>query len=238
MNEIASPMQLRLGFLRWALLFVPLVVLLGFGVSDFSGSGEDNRWFQALQKPEAQPPGWAFGAAWSVLYVMMGLAVTVVVTARGAKLRGLAVLLFFVQLALNLAWPIYFFGMHQVTGAFYLLVAVFVAAFATTIVFGRVRRISPGCALPRCSTSRSIRSTPMRKIWSCRAIPSGSSWPRPRPDLIKGACDWCRRNPHAMASQLNRGAMRLRWRLSCRTNPNLAAISQSSSTAWPEPLQA
>ncbi|MFN3474640.1 MAG: TspO/MBR family protein [Blastomonas sp.] len=148
MNEIASPMQLRLSFLRWALLFVPLVVLLGFGVSDFSGSGEDNRWFQALQKPDAQPPGWAFGAAWSVLYVMMGLAVTVVVTARGARLRGLAVLLFFVQLALNLAWPIVFFGMHQVTIAFYLLVAVFIAAFVTTIVFGRVRRLAAWLMVP------------------------------------------------------------------------------------------
>ncbi|WP_017670135.1 TspO/MBR family protein [Blastomonas sp. AAP53] len=148
MNEIASPMQLRLSFLRWALLFVPLVVLLGFGVSNFSGSGEENRWFQALQKPAAQPPGWAFGLAWSILYVMMGLAVTVVVTARGARLRGLAVLLFFVQLALNLAWPIYFFAMHQVTGGFYLIVAVFVAAFATTIVFGRVRPLAAWLMVP------------------------------------------------------------------------------------------
>ncbi len=147
-NEIASPVQLRLAFLRWALLFVPLVVLLGFGVSEFSGSGEDNRWFQALQKPDSQPPGWAFGAAWSVLYVMMGLALTVVVTARGARLRGLAVGLFFVQLALNLAWPIYFFGMRQVSGAFYLLVAVFVAAFVTTLVFGRVRALAAWLMVP------------------------------------------------------------------------------------------
>jgi benzodiazapine receptor len=148
MNEIASPMQLRLAFLRWALLFVPLVVLLGFGVSNFSGSGEENRWFQALVKPEAQPPGWAFGVAWSILYVMMGLAVTVVVTARGARLRGLAVLLFFVQLALNLAWPIVFFRMHLVTGGFYLTVGVFVAAFATTIVFGRIRPLAAWLMVP------------------------------------------------------------------------------------------
>lgn len=148
MNEIASPMQLRLAFLRWALLFVPLVVLLGFGVSNFSGSAEENRWFQALVKPEAQPPGWAFGVAWSILYAMMGLAVTVVVTARGARLRGIAVLLFFVQLALNLAWPVYFFRMHQVSGAFYLLVAVFVAAFATTIVFGRIRPLAAWLMVP------------------------------------------------------------------------------------------
>ena len=101
-----------------------------------------------MQKPASQPPGWAFGAAWAVLYVMMGLALTVVVTARGARLRGLAVLLFFVQLALNLAWPIYFFGMHQVSNAFYLLVAVFVAAFATTIVFGRVRPLAAWLMVP------------------------------------------------------------------------------------------
>lgn len=148
MNEIASPTQLRLAFLRWALLFVPLVVLLGFGVSQFSGSGEENRWFQALQKPASQPPGWAFGAAWSVLYVLMGLALTVVVTARGAKLRGLAVSLFFIQLALNLAWPVYFFGMHQVSGAFVLIIGVFVAAFATTVVFGRVRPLAAWLMVP------------------------------------------------------------------------------------------
>lgn len=148
MNEIASPMQLRLAFVRWALLFVPLVVLLGFGVSQFVSTGDENRWFQALQKPAAQPPGWAFGAAWAVLYVMMGLALTVVVTARGARLRGLAVLLFFVQLALNLAWPIYFFGMHQVSNAFYLLVVVFAAAFVTTIVFGRIRPLAAWLMVP------------------------------------------------------------------------------------------
>ncbi|WP_373488986.1 TspO/MBR family protein [Blastomonas sp.] len=148
MNEIASPMQLRLVFLRWALLLVPLVVLLGFGVSEFSGSGEDNRWFQALEKPAIQPPGWAFGAAWSVLYVMMGLALTVVVTARGARLRGLAIVLFFIQLGLNLAWPIYFFGMHQVTGGFYLLLGVLAAAFVTTMVFGRVRALAAWLMVP------------------------------------------------------------------------------------------
>ena len=73
---------------------------------------------------------------------------TDVLVTRGARLRGLAVLLFFGQLALNLAWPIYFFRMHQVSGAFYLLVAVFVAAFATTIVFGRIRPLAAWLMVP------------------------------------------------------------------------------------------
>ena len=67
MNQIASKGQLRMSLLRWILLIVPVTVLLGFTFSQFANSGEENRWFQALAKPSAQPPGWAFGAAWALL---------------------------------------------------------------------------------------------------------------------------------------------------------------------------
>lgn len=148
MSELASPGQLRAAFLRWSLFLVPGILLLGFFSGKAANSGPGNPWFVDLVKPDIYPPPAAFGIVWSILYVMMGFALTVVVTARGARLRGLAVLLFFVQLALNLAWPIYFFGMHQVTGGFYLIVAVFVAAFATTIVFGRVRPLAAWLMVP------------------------------------------------------------------------------------------
>ena len=148
MNEIASPMQLRMGFLRWALFLVPLIVLLGFMSGQFAGSGEENLWFQMLAKPEAQPPGWAFGAAWTFLYVLMGLAITLIICARGARLRGLAIAAFVIQFALNLLWSPLFFGMHQVTSAFYLIVAIFFAAFVTTLIFGRIRALAAWLMVP------------------------------------------------------------------------------------------
>lgn len=148
MSQLASPSQLRMSLLRWALFIVPIIMLLGFLSGTVSGSGERNSWFAELVKPEAQPPGWVFGVVWPILYLMMGIAVSIILNARGARLRGVAVALFVVQLALNLYWSPLFFGQHQVTAAFYLLLAIWVSAFATTLVFGRIRSLAAWLMVP------------------------------------------------------------------------------------------
>lgn len=137
-----------MSLLRWILFIVPITVLLGFTFSQFANSGEENRWFQALAKPAAQPPGWAFGAARALLYTMMGTAFAMVLHARGAPLRIPAIILYLLQFALSLFWPILFFGMHQVTAAFWFLVMIFILALATTLVFGRVRKAAAWLMVP------------------------------------------------------------------------------------------
>jgi tryptophan-rich sensory protein len=137
--EIATKEQLRGVFLRWAVVTVPLILLLGFASSRIAPAGAQNRWYAALVRPGITPPDWAFPVAWSALYILMGLALAMIINARGSRLRGLAIALFALQLVLNLAWSPLFFGMHQVASALILLVAIFVAALATTLVFGRIR---------------------------------------------------------------------------------------------------
>jgi translocator protein len=148
MSQIASASQLRMSLLRWALFVVPTIMLLGFLSGVMSGSGEGNAWFAELVKPEAQPPGWAFGVVWPILYLLMGIAFAIILNARSARLRGLAIGLFLLQLVLNLLWSPLFFGRHEVTNAFYLLVLIFVLAFATTMVFGRIRPLAAWLLVP------------------------------------------------------------------------------------------
>ena len=148
MNEIASPGQLRLAYLRWALLTVPAIVLLGFLSGRLANSGYGNRWFDALEKPALMPPGWLFGVAWTILYVLMGLALAIVLHARGAKGRGPAIVLFLVQLVMNLAWSPLFFRAHQVGSALILLLALIVVVAITIWLFDRVRRIAGLLLLP------------------------------------------------------------------------------------------
>ena len=148
MNEIASPGQLRLAYLRWALVLVPVIVLLGFLSGKFANSGYGNRWFAALAKPGFMPPGWAFGLAWTILYILMGLALAMVVHARGAKGRGAAILLFLVQLVLNLIWSPLFFRAHQVDNALILIIVLFLAVVVTTGLFWRIRRAAGLLLLP------------------------------------------------------------------------------------------
>ncbi len=151
MTQIASKGQLRMSLLRWALFVVPLVVILGLLSGQVAGSGEENRWYTALVKPDANPPGWLFGVVWPILYIMTGFALALVLNARSAPWRWPAVIAFLVQFAANLFWSPFFFGMHQVTGAFYLLLFIAVAAIGTTVMFGRVRLLAAWLMVPYCA---------------------------------------------------------------------------------------
>lgn len=68
--------------------------------------------------------------------------------ARGAKGRGVAIGLFVAQFALNLARTPLFFGAHRVTVALIVLLAITVLAIWTTFAFARIRRGAAWLMLP------------------------------------------------------------------------------------------
>lgn len=140
MSELASRGQLRWSFVRWAAVGVPFVLLLGFVSGRSVPAGSDNAWYVALDKPDLNPPDWAFPVAWGIIYLCMGLAVATVLNARRARGRWPAVALFAVLLALLTAWQPLFFGAHKVRAATVLIAAIEVAGIVTTVAFARVRR--------------------------------------------------------------------------------------------------
>lgn len=148
MAELASPGQLRNAYIRWALITVPAILLLGTLSGRIANSGYGNPWFDALTKPALMPPGWVFGAVWSFLYILLGLAVALILNARGARGRGVALALFVVQLALNLAWSPVFFALHRIMLAFGLIVMIFLWAGATTLLFRKIRPLAALLMLP------------------------------------------------------------------------------------------
>ena len=148
MTEIASRGQLRLAFLRWAVVTVPLILLLGFASSQLAPSGDENRWYVELTKPAETPPDWAFPVAWTLIYILLGLALALIINARGARQRGLAILFFAVQMALNLAWTPLFFGAHRVSLALLVLIAMFALAVVTTFLFARIRKPAAWLMVP------------------------------------------------------------------------------------------
>ncbi len=148
MSELASSGQLRAAYLRWALVTVPLVVVLGFVSGALSNSGSANRWYMLLDKPWFQPPNWAFPVAWTILYVMLGLSLAMILNARGARLRGRAIGMFVLAFALNLSWSPVFFGLHQPRIALFIIAAMFGTALTTTFLFGRIRTAAAWLLVP------------------------------------------------------------------------------------------
>jgi len=142
MTLIASRGQLRASYLRWALVFVPLCILLGYLSAVLSVSGPQNPWFDALVKPAAYPPPAVFSIVWTLLYALMGAALAMVVSARGAVGRGFGITAFAIQFLVNLAWSPVFFGGHQITAGLLVIAVLDVLVLVTTYIFWRIRPVA------------------------------------------------------------------------------------------------
>ena len=77
----------------------------------------EQNWYDNLNKSPLNPPSWVFGPVWTVLYTLMFLSLFFYKQAdytrssssveRSETSKG--VVLFFIQLILNLYWPNVFF---------------------------------------------------------------------------------------------------------------------------------
>jgi benzodiazapine receptor len=95
-------------------------------------------WYSTLVKPSFNPPSWIFGPVWTTLYVLMAVAAWLVTRTPESQLRTVALALFGIQLALNLAWSWIFFHKHAIGPAAIEVAVLWCAIGATTIVFSRV----------------------------------------------------------------------------------------------------
>ena len=131
-----------MSFLRYAVVTVPAIVLLGTLSGYLSNSGSSNPWFEALRKPAAMPPGWVFGAAWTILYILIGISLAMLLHAKGAQKRERAIILFALMLALNFAWSPVFFGMHKVTLGLSLIAAMIVCTVGLIFALWKIRIVA------------------------------------------------------------------------------------------------
>jgi tryptophan-rich sensory protein len=105
-------------------------------------------WYAGLIKPSWTPPDWVFGPVWSALYVMMAVAAWLVWRRGGLAAARLPVTLFMIQLALNVAWSILFFGLRLPGMAFAEIVILWSAILVTSIAFRQLSRAAGYLLLP------------------------------------------------------------------------------------------
>ncbi|MDZ4308771.1 TspO/MBR family protein [Allopontixanthobacter sp.] len=146
MNAIASPGQLRSSLLRWALVTVPAVLLLGLLPGRVWTA--DSVWFANLIKPDIFPPPMWFGIVWTTIFLIIGFALALVCSAWGARGRNAAIIVFTIQFVANMAWSPVFFGQHQITGGLILIAVLDVLVIATIVLFWRVRKFAAVLMLP------------------------------------------------------------------------------------------
>lgn len=107
-------------------------------------------WYADLAKPAFTPPGWLFGPVWTVLYIVMGVALYLVWQKSSGGGRDVvpAVVLFFTQLLLNAAWSVIFFGEREIFIALVEISVLWVLVLLTVISFWRVTPVAGVLLLP------------------------------------------------------------------------------------------
>lgn len=106
-------------------------------------------WYAQLQKPAWNPPSWVFGPVWTVLYAAMAVAGWLVWKAQGSVRAAAGPLaIFTIQLVLNTAWSIVFFGQRQPMMAFVVIVLLWLSILATMLAFRRISTLAGWLFLP------------------------------------------------------------------------------------------
>ncbi len=136
---------------RWLVLagFIALCLAVG-SIAGWATNQSVTTWYLSLNRPSWTPPGWVFGPVWTVLYIMMGVAAWQVWRAGGGfagKARA-ALIVFFVQLALNFTWSFAFFGAQSTLLGLITITVLWLAVAMTIRVFHPIDRLAAWLLAP------------------------------------------------------------------------------------------
>jgi translocator protein len=106
-------------------------------------------WYPDVPKPAWTPPTEAFGPVWTALYALMAIAASIVWLSRdGYDDVCCPMSAFGLQLGLNLAWSVFFFGLRSPLLGFLDIGLLWMAVGMTTVQFFMVSRLAGWLMVP------------------------------------------------------------------------------------------
>jgi tryptophan-rich sensory protein len=131
-----------------AVLCIGICMLFAFAGSLFTP--EPGSWYYTtLRKPSWNPPDWLFPPVWTLLFIMMGIALSLVLNHGIDKkeVRNGAALFAF-QLVLNLGWSASFFGLRSPLAGLMVILLLWLAIVGTIVRFARVSNAASTLLIP------------------------------------------------------------------------------------------
>ena len=116
------------------------IFCLSLGIlSGYIAHAGDTLWYQSLIKPTITPPTWIFGPIWTIIYILMGIALGKIIKIK----NDLDLIkLFALQFFCNSIWSYLFFGIHKIDFALYdimllwaTLIALLIKTYRYKIIF-------------------------------------------------------------------------------------------------------
>jgi tryptophan-rich sensory protein len=99
-------------------------------------------WYATLTKPSFSPPNWLFGPVWTALYILMGIAMSLI----WQKKKSLN--LFLIHLVFNAGWSVVFFGLRSILGGMVVIIILWGLIVAVIGKFYRIDRRAAYLLIP------------------------------------------------------------------------------------------
>ena len=129
------------------IISITLPVAVG-AISGFFTTTGVGSWYQTINKPSWNPPGWIFGPVWTTLYILMGIALYLVWRSPDSKAKRTAIILFGAQLILNFFWSFIFFDQRQIGVALGEIIALWGLIILTIFAFAKVNKMAAWLLVP------------------------------------------------------------------------------------------
>jgi len=141
-------MIMKLNYPKLA-LSIGLCFVFAYAGSTFTPLPGSEWYHHLLNKPSWNPPDWLFPPAWSLLFLLMGIALYLVVMQwdNNKAVKG-SLVVFGVQLLLNLGWSAAFFGQHSPLLALAVIVPLWLTILLTIVKFRAILPLAGNLLLP------------------------------------------------------------------------------------------
>lgn len=103
--------------------------------------------FGELNQPPFSPPAWLFPIAWTILYVLMGIA-SYLVLRSDSKYKVAAIALYISQLIMNFMWSPVFFNMQDYVSALVILLTMWTTTIILAILCWFIDKRATWCLVP------------------------------------------------------------------------------------------
>jgi len=136
--------------INWFKLIIALLICqVAGGIGSIFTMPAIGVWFATLQKPIFSPPNWIFGPVWTILFILMGIALYLVWSkSKEQKGRNEAIVFFYLQLILNIGWSFCFFYLHNPLAGLLEIFVLWFFILLTIIYFYKISKPAAYLLLP------------------------------------------------------------------------------------------
>ncbi|MBR6407504.1 MAG: tryptophan-rich sensory protein [Clostridia bacterium] len=126
-----------------ASIAIPLIA----GAASSLLTGRAMERYDSFTEPPLSPPGIVFPIVWTVLYILMGISFYLVAEDKSAQtVKPVAV--YFLQLIVNIIWPLLFFNKEAYLASFLWLVLLWLLVFCMIKLFYPISKAAAWLNVP------------------------------------------------------------------------------------------